>query len=145
MRFRASVCLLISCLIIILICIPPASARCERVGFQIVCDPIIKIGSSTVIYRGFDAEKFPIGSVGDYVQKVKCLSYSQVICGGRCVYLSSDPNNCGSCGYSCSAGLLCCSGRCLKSCDHCGSPCPLGYFCHNGFCCPLYHPENCIV
>ncbi len=52
------------------------------------------------------------------------------VCNGQCVSLSSDPNNCGTCGHVCSAGATCCSGSCVSlssdvnNCGSCGHVCP---------------------
>lgn len=38
------------------------------------------------------------------------------VCGGKCVDLTSDPENCGSCGSSCGSGQPCVNGVCSVSC-----------------------------
>lgn len=42
----------------------------------------------------------------------------EVKCSGVCKDLAHDPNNCGSCGHTCTGGTSCQSGECL--------PCPVG-------------------
>ncbi|MFL5761873.1 MAG: hypothetical protein ACJ789_19410 [Thermomicrobiales bacterium] len=60
-------------------------------------------------------------------------------CSGTCLDLSSDPNNCGSCGFTCD-GLSCCGGTCVDTnsdpanCGGCGMPCPVGQYCFGGTC-----------
>ena len=54
-----------------------------------------------------------------------CCPANQVNCGGSCVNLQSDANNCGSCGSTCGTnGLGCSAGQC-----GCGSSSPNGIFC----------------
>src|SRR5690349_7731860 len=36
----------------------------------------------------------------------------QVLCGGQCVFPSSDPANCGGCGMACPGALACINGSC---------------------------------
>jgi hypothetical protein len=87
-------------------------------------------------------------------------------CNGACVYLQTDPNNCGSCGNIChgypDAGPGCSSGKCIitcsaghgdcnhntadgcetcikydiNNCGMCGNHCPAGTFCDLGNCTP---------
>lgn len=51
----------------------------------------------------------------------------QQSCGGVCKTLQSDPQNCGTCGSACGAGLLCslgvCSATCAQGLTACGSAC----------------------
>jgi hypothetical protein len=51
-----------------------------------------------------------------------CCPAGQAFCGGTCTDTSSDPNNCGSCGNRCPAGLSSCSGsQCIcNPCSHAG-------------------------
>jgi hypothetical protein len=75
----------------------------------------------------------------------------QTTCGSQCVNASSDPQNCGGCGKTCSAGqtcqagacqcqagLLSCAGSCVSSdATHCGSctnACASGQVCSAGAC-----------
>jgi hypothetical protein len=57
-----------------------------------------------------------------------CAS-GQRCCGGSCIDLGSDENNCGVCGNTCSAGRTCCSGACkdlasdTSNCGTCGTKC----------------------
>jgi hypothetical protein len=39
-------------------------------------------------------------------------SESVTMCGGKCVSLQSDPNNCGQCGFLCGTGRVCRAGAC---------------------------------
>jgi hypothetical protein len=41
-----------------------------------------------------------------------CLT-GRTACGDKCVFLSSDENNCGACGKRCAQGQVCVSGRCV--------------------------------
>ena len=43
-----------------------------------------------------------------------CPQAGQVRCRGACVFLSSDPNNCGACGHVCPGGHLCVNGTCQE-------------------------------
>ncbi len=58
----------------------------------------------------------------------KCLgSKGLTDCGGQCVNLKTDANNCGSCGQACLDGQTCMAGSCIgstntKDCDD-GNPC----------------------
>jgi hypothetical protein len=38
------------------------------------------------------------------------------VCGAACVDLTTDPNNCGACGTTCGATLMCIAGSCT-TCD----------------------------
>jgi hypothetical protein len=40
----------------------------------------------------------------------------QALCGGACMPVASDPNNCGACGNKCAAGQVCVGGGCSGSC-----------------------------
>lgn len=78
-----------------------------------------------------------------------------VDCGGQCVDINSDENNCGSCNTPCPAGYICQSGSCVLNCPPgqvncggncvnlqsdeghcgaCGTACPQGTICQNGVC-----------
>jgi hypothetical protein len=86
----------------------------------------------------------------------ECATY-QRMCGGACIQVATDPDNCGGCGVVCGAGTACaggaCSGDCLPgmtACDracvdtmtdsgHCGdcdTECPAGMGCTEGTCVP---------
>lgn len=58
-------------------------------------------------------------------------------CGSECVFLGSDPNNCGACGNVCEAGVECIGAQCLDTdpCDGMGYPC-------NGVCVDLDNDNN---
>jgi hypothetical protein len=76
-------------------------------------------------------------------------------CGGSCVVLSRDPQNCGACGTVCPAGQVCTQGQCLlnclggatkcgdactdtkidsQNCGACGKACGTGLFCSGSAC-----------
>ena len=58
---------------------------------------------------------------------VKSCGAQQVSCGGACVTVSSDPDNCGACGKSCTGGEVCSAGQCTLACaggaTKCGQAC----------------------
>lgn len=68
-----------------------------------------------------------------------CCHGSQSCCTGACVDLSSDNNNCGSCGNVCTGGATCQGGVCVSpnTCDGCdlNQPC--------NFAIPCGGSENC--
>ena len=41
-----------------------------------------------------------------------CADGGLICCEGSCTDISSDPSNCGGCGYSCSSGATCFGGTC---------------------------------
>jgi hypothetical protein len=60
-------------------------------------------------------------------------------CGGECVSILSDPNNCGDCGKACTTASpcmqpTCMTGKCAAAPLDEGTPCPSGT-CHLGSCC----------
>lgn len=90
------------------------------------------------------------GVAGSYV----CQA-GQTFCGGTCVNISTDDNNCGACGFACSSGYKCNAGTCalscppgqvmcagvctninsdVNSCGMCGLACFSGYKCVAGTC-----------
>src|SRR4051794_31877495 len=81
----------------------------------------------------------------------------QTLCGQVCVYTTSDPNNCGSCGNVCQGQLLCVNGTCgcgagltacgnlcvdtkssVENCGSCGNSCPVPQVCSTSAC-----SDNC--
>jgi hypothetical protein len=54
-----------------------------------------------------------------------CCNSGETNCGGRCVDLSRDPNNCGRCGNPCTGGMTCQSGHCVcpPGLTNCGGRC----------------------
>jgi hypothetical protein len=84
-------------------------------------------------------------------------------CGGKCVNLESDSDNCGACGAVCAPGQPCSAGKCAclcavhetdcpsaaepcdctdtmtdpRHCGTCGTACLPGQLCFNGACMPL--------
>ncbi|MCZ7685968.1 MAG: hypothetical protein M5U28_47305 [Sandaracinaceae bacterium] len=83
-----------------------------------------------------------------------CCPPGQVVCGGRCVDLQSDPDHCGTCvrrcgeGRVCSNGMCCtegqanCDGTCIdvlsdnSNCGGCDVACSGDDYCSVGTCCP---------
>lgn len=79
-------------------------------------------------------------------------------CGSECVFLGSDPNNCGACGNVCGEGTECIGAECLDTdpcdgapgtpcgpscvdldsdnnhCGECGNDCNENEYCGNGMC-----------
>jgi hypothetical protein len=91
------------------------------------------------------------GSCGAYV----CCATGGVCCNGTCTSLSSDPHNCGACGFVCAAstpvcgqgtcsacpdGTSYCGGACIDTnwdslnCGGCGHDCGPLYHCAFGVC-----------
>jgi hypothetical protein len=81
-------------------------------------------------------------------------------CGGRCVVVALDPDNCGACGARCAAGEVCregvcgppcgagltlCDGACVSlaadpaHCGACAAPCPETQVCAAGACADACH------
>ena len=77
----------------------------------------------------------------------------QLFCGGKCIFASSDPANCGGCGMACPGALACingscgcpsglsnCGDRCVDenvdgdNCGGCGAVCVAGFVCSSGMC-----------
>lgn len=75
--------------------------------------------------------------------KKKC-SKGKTRCGGTCVDLNRDPQNCGGCNNACGAVRTCCTGACIDTnadptnCGACGHLCAENEQCLNGTCqrCP---------
>lgn len=66
----------------------------------------------------------------------ECVSQDQYCCVDQCVYLDSDPDNCGQCGWDCDPGIDCVNGLCDtpdlgETCDGCNndSDCADGFYC----------------
>jgi hypothetical protein len=79
-------------------------------------------------------------------------AYASALCcpGGGCTDITSDPNNCGYCGYACSPGLSCSNSQCLAlSCSssttgqYCKLDGGLGTCCSLGCVDPGSDPQNC--
>lgn len=77
----------------------------------------------------------------------------QTFCGGKCIFVGSDPANCGACGAVCPGSLVCISGSCGcpmgltncadvcvdtnvdgNNCGGCGVACVAGLVCSAGMC-----------
>ncbi len=77
----------------------------------------------------------------------------QSLCGGRCVFVASDPKNCGGCGMACPGSLVCIDGSCGcppglsncadvcvdenvdgNNCGGCGQACLESFVCSGGAC-----------
>ena len=77
----------------------------------------------------------------------------QTFCGGKCIYVASDPANCGGCGTVCPGALACIDGSCGcptglsncanvcvdenvdgNNCGSCGAVCVAGFVCSSGTC-----------
>jgi hypothetical protein len=74
----------------------------------------------------------------------RSLGFRTATCGGACVLIDANDDNCGACGRRCAAGLRCDGGRCVcpaltcngvcteydnNNCGACGRRCPLGAIC----------------
>jgi hypothetical protein len=63
----------------------------------------------------------------------------RICCGGSCVDVTTDNNNCGYCGNRCPSGQTCQGGACLGT-----GGCPSGTtFCNGGCTNTAYDPSNC--
>jgi hypothetical protein len=116
------------------------------------CDGVL---DGPEIYYGTD----PLGPPGC----APTCPVGQAICGGVCIDVSADPNNCGGCGVVCGGSDVCSGGVCLapaptsdlkcavqglsycggtctntlsdvNNCGACGNSCPLGGYCEGGAC-----------
>ncbi len=93
-------------------------------------------------------------SIWSLLKKLFC-PVDKELCGGKCVDLKNDPQNCGQCGKKCGQGEKCAGGVCKKSCPspladcggkcvdlkndpqncgQCGKKCPRGKMCAGGVC-----------
>ncbi|PKI64151.1 hypothetical protein CRG98_015495 [Punica granatum] len=61
-------------------------------------------------------------------------------CHNKCMDLSLDKNNCGTCKKKCKFTHTCCRGECVmlafhkSHCGKCNNPCPKGQYCVYGMC-----------
>jgi hypothetical protein len=97
---------------------------------------------------------FPMSDASASDAGSPCTVYQQ-LCGGACITVVVDPDNCGGCGVKCTGGQVCSGGSCAAGClpgltacagscvdlltddDHCGTcgvVCPAGQGCGNGTC-----------
>jgi hypothetical protein len=81
---------------------------------------------------GVKGATFPPGGGGVHFDGGAC-SVGQVQCAGKCVYISSDPANCGACGSACAAGDTCQASKCVSPGGNPGV-CPPGQTNCNGTC-----------
>ena len=83
-------------------------------GATLGCGTEYSVGGGTVGGSGSGAntEAGTEGSAGTDGGSGGC-----VMCGPDCVDVSSDPQNCGSCGDSCGDGKICVNGDCTDACD----------------------------
>ena len=75
-------------------------------------------------------------------------STGQGCCGGACVVLVNNAQNCGACGNACANGQGCCGGVCVSTttvanCGSCGNACGPGKDCCGSSCAPLNTAQNC--
>jgi hypothetical protein len=127
--------------------------------------------------NGFDAPGFLDTSSSDDAfsagtgdaWSINCRGAGSAMCGGACVNVQIDPNNCGSCGHMCMAGQVClsngcannclagltaCGGTCVDTtsdnanCGGCGQPCAADHGCLGSTCVPSVHvgpaPARCV-
>jgi hypothetical protein len=109
-------------------------------------------GVSDATAANLDAPTPPSDAVADVLQ---CPPLWEA-CGGKCVAVHDDPNNCGQCGAKCGAGLFCSNGYCAidcgdggltlctagcydlptdsDNCGTCGNKCSAGQVCNGGQC-----------
>ncbi|HUB06006.1 MAG TPA: hypothetical protein VMB50_03350 [Myxococcales bacterium] len=78
---------------------------------------------------------------GSYCPRDAGGSLTVGLCCGDCIDFSSDPLNCGNCGWACPAGSTCQDYQCQQSCSA-SAACPAGYACDNGSYCT---PVDCSV
>ena len=92
-----------------------------------------------------------LGPTAIPVETYTALCAGQQSCGGQCKSVTTDQQNCGSCGNACAAGLSCQNGQCLCSagllscggmclspsaanCGGCGTMCAAGQVCSGNSC-----------
>ncbi|KAL8205720.1 hypothetical protein R6Q57_009271 [Mikania cordata] len=67
-------------------------------------------------------------------------SKNSTCCNNKCMDLSEDRNNCGSCKHKCKLTNWCCRGECVnlaydkRHCGSCGNKCMPGGYCIYGLC-----------
>jgi hypothetical protein len=94
-------------------------------------------------HLGFTVATTAFQRVTTPIPRLPSCTLNQTDCNGVCVYLQSDPANCGSCGTASTAGMSCKNGQCtcpsgqtlcgghcintnldLNNCGSCGNVCP---------------------
>ncbi len=126
------------------------SANCEGCGID--CPPgQTCVGGDPALFGG-NAPRFgtcvvvtgcPEGTYGCALDG-GALGYC---CGNRCMDLSSDPNNCGGCGFPCPTGDTCSNDGCVDDAGGQGlcavnADCPAGTACAYGSCMPSICSEE---
>jgi hypothetical protein len=107
----------------------------------------VELGASaTLAFLAYAAE---IASTPVSDSACLCVAPS-VTCSGACVDLTTDQNNCGSCGNVCAAGSTCCNGTCSDlqrdslHCGRCDRMCGFAERCQSGVCaCPNSGEFDC--
>ena len=70
-------------------------------------------------------------------------------CGGTCIDMDTDEQNCGTCGNKCGKGETCCHGKCSKvdsdekHCGICGNECAKDCLCCHGNCTAPNSNDDC--
>jgi hypothetical protein len=103
-------------------------------------DVLSIVGSFFSSVLGGNPQRSPSGEVSLSMCKAR---YGLDTCADGCVNLSTDPDNCGSCGHWCRSGERCLNGRCSdfgsdpSNCGGAGNVCPAGAPCIEGYCSAL--------
>jgi hypothetical protein len=135
---------------------------CVCPGAQTLCNGVCVDETSDPNNCGRCTEPSPAPSYvcpeGLTCQNSSCCAGGQRLCppndpNGRCVDVTTDPNNCGGCGSMCPAGVTCSGGNCCgageqlcssvcvneqtdpNNCGGCSIVCPPGGNCQSGTCC----------
>lgn len=103
-------------------------------------DILSMVGTFLASVLGGNPQQSPSGEVSLSMCKVR---YGLDTCTDGCVNLSTDPDNCGTCGHWCASGERCIMGRCSNAesdpsnCGGAGNICPPGAPCIEGYCSAL--------
>jgi len=134
---------------------------CVEDSTQTICELTEAYCQSTNMT--LDADKCTCTCKNGFLQEDKCIPCEEVegylSCGGQCVYVEADDNNCGSCNHPCNPGTTCSNGKCIGStycsddyydisssidhCGECGNRCPDGETCIQGKCLISYGKAYC--